>query len=256
MSAVKAFFSDLNNGLIAKISVSEEWQAYAISAAFVIIVIVSAYLLGSINSAIIISKTLYRDDVRKHGSGNAGTTNMLRTYGKTAAILTLLGDMLKTVVSITIAGILLGFNYSGGMSYNDGYCYIAGLFAVIGHIFPIYYGFRGGKGVLCAATMILMLTPVPFSFLLLIFIGVVASSRYVSLGSVCCAIIYPVILHGYLEIFGAKLPAIISLCSILLAILVVYCHRENLKRISNRTESKISFKKKKKESDVDGDEQK
>jgi len=220
------------------------WQFYLFYVGFIVISIVAAYLLGSINSAILISKVLYRDDIRKHGSGNAGLTNMLRTYGKGAAGLTLLGDMLKTVIAIFIAGTLLGFGYIHGISCNEGWCYMAGLFAVLGHIFPIYYGGKGGKGVLVTATMALMLSPLPFAILLLIFILIVAVTKYVSLGSVVGAIFYPVVVNAYFMIYGARPHFILILCTILLAILVVWCHRENLKRIGERTERKLSFKKK------------
>ena len=224
--------------------ITEDWVKYLIKILFVVAVIAISYLLGSINSAIVVSKIMYRDDIRTHGSGNAGLTNMLRTYGKKAAAFTLLGDMLKTALAIAVAGALLGIHYIGGINYDEGFCYMAGLFAVLGHVFPIYYGFKGGKGVLVTSTMALILTPIPFAILLLVFIGIVASSKYVSLGSVTVATLYPVIVNGYILLFFDGTPAIIALCTIILAIFIVWCHRENLVRISNRTERKISFKKK------------
>ena len=241
---------DINHGLLYHLVITTgliekgSWLHNLTLVLFVVATIVCAYLLGSINSAILISKTLYKDDIRNHGSGNGGMTNMLRTFGRGAAGLTLLGDMLKTVLAITVAGLLLGFNYGGGISYNDGYCYVAGLFAVMGHVFPVYYGFKGGKGVLVTATMALMLTPIPFLILFAIFALIVWISRYVSLGSVCSAILYPVVVTSYIKLFGAPVPGLISLCTIIIAVFVVWCHRENLKRISDRTERKLSFKKK------------
>jgi glycerol-3-phosphate acyltransferase PlsY len=224
------------------------WEFYAVQIAFVILSITASYLLGSINSAIIVSKSLYKDDIRNHGSGNAGMTNMLRTYGKGAAGLTLLGDVLKTAVAIVFTAFLLGFRYNHGISLNDGYCYMAGLFAVLGHVFPIYYGFRGGKGVLVTAAMALILTPVPFAILITLFIIIVAISKYVSLGSVTVAILYPVIVNFYIRyVFEAPAPGILMLCLVILAIFIVWCHRENLVRISNKTERKISVGGKKKE---------
>ena len=246
---------NLNDGLLnflTNSALNEEWQFYALQLTFVLIGITAAYLLGSINTAIVISRVFYRDDIRKHGSGNAGLTNMLRTYGKKAAVFTLLGDMLKTAIAISITGVLLGFNYYAGISLNDGYCYIAGLFAVVGHVFPIYYGFKGGKGVLVTSTMALILTPIPFLILLVIFIIIVALSKYVSLGSVSVAVLYPVVVNGYFRIFLGPTPGIIALCTILLAIFIVWCHRENLVRISERTERKISFKKKKEPTEEEG----
>ena len=242
----------LNLGLLEYLTnnqvITEEWHFWTLNILFVVVGIAASYLLGSVNTAIVVSKVFYHDDIRKYGSENAGLTNMLRTYGKGAAGLTLLGDMLKTGLAIFIMGVLLGFHYFGGISLGDGYCYIAGLFAVVGHVFPIYYGFKGGKGVLVTATMALILTPVPFLVLLVLFIAVVALSKYVSLGSVTSAVLYPVVTNAYINIFlSGKPSAILSLCTIMLAIFIVWCHRGNLQRISDRTERKISFKKKSKE---------
>lgn len=234
---------DINNGLIHVLTFTSEAQATLTTAIFLVISIVSAYLLGSINSAIIVSRVMYKDDIRTHGSGNAGLTNVLRTYGKLAALLTLLGDMLKTAIAIFIAGFLLGFNYQFGISFNEGWCYIAALFSVIGHIFPVFYGFKGGKGVLSTATAALILTPVVFAVLLLVFIGVVALSKYVSLGSVSAAVLYPILARAYIRLFFTATPGLLMLSIIVLAIIIVWCHRGNLQRISDRTERKLSFKK-------------
>ena len=237
-----------NNGL-------EEWKMILLTVSFAFAAVAAGYLLGSINSAIIISRLLYKDDIRRHGSGNAGMTNMLRTYGKNAAILTLVGDLLKTVIAIVIGSILGGFGYLGGISVG-GNCvlplnYMAGFAAVIGHILPIYYKFHGGKGVLCTATLALVLTPIEFCILLVLFIIMVAWSKYVSLGSVTVATLYPVIVHGHFSIKGAQPNGILSLITILLAIIIVYCHRENLKRISEGTERKLSVGGKKKKDGED-----
>lgn len=242
---INMLFNINQGGILSSIGFGEEWHYYVTNIGFVLLVIFGSYLLGSINSAIIISKTLYRDDIRKHGSGNAGMTNMLRTYGKGAAGLTLLGDMMKTALAILLAGILFGFNYIGGISIGDGYCYVAGLFAVIGHIFPVYYQFKGGKGVLVTSTMALILSPIPFLILFLLFVAIVWASKYVSLGSVTVAVLYPVVLHGYFIVcFSANMPGIVAFCSITLACIIVWCHRGNLQRIGDGTERKISFKKK------------
>ncbi len=212
---------------------------------FLLIVIAAAYLLGSLNSSIVVSRVLYHDDIRKHGSGNAGLTNTLRTYGLKAAGLTLLGDMLKTALGILVAGFLFGFWYRTGISTGDGMCYVAGLFSVLGHIFPIWYKFKGGKGVLATATMALILAPVPFLILFALFVAIVWMSKYVSLGSVCAAMLFPVTVHSYfLLVLGGRPLGLVSLSTVLLAIIVVWCHRGNLKRISERTERKLSFKKK------------
>lgn len=236
-------FKFINEGLYTTLNISGN-TAMLVELLMVAGIILVAYLLGSVNSAIIISKFLYRDDVRRHGSGNAGLTNMMRTYGKGAAGLTLLGDMLKTVLAIVFSGCMLGLHYSSGVSVNY-VGYVAGLFAVLGHVFPIYYKFKGGKGVLVTSTMALVLTPVPFAFLLVVFIGVVWLSKYISLGSVTVACMFPVIVHAYFKLVLSGAPnGIITLSTIILAVFIVWCHRANLERISNRTEHKFSFKKK------------
>ena len=230
-----------------------EWEYILLTVGFALAAMIAGYLLGSINSAVIISKVFYGDDIRNHGSGNAGMTNMLRTFGLKAAGLTLLGDLLKTALSIVIGSILGGFSYLGGISVGGLYCdlplnYIAGFFAVIGHILPIYYGFKGGKGVLCTAAMALILTPVEFVILLGVFVLMVWWSKYVSLGSVTVAVLYPIVVSGHIKIaFNNAMyqNGVMALITIVLAIIIVYCHRGNLERISNGTERKLSFKSKK-----------
>ena len=234
--------------LLDSLSMPEGAKVAALAAAFVVCMIVP-YLLGQLNFAIIISKKKFGVDVRDYGSGNGGTTNMLRTFGLKAAGLTLLGDLMKTAISIVIGSVLGGFSYLGGISVGGLYCdlplnYIAGFFAVIGHILPIYHGFKGGKGVLCTATLALILTPIEFAILLLVFIGLVAFTKYVSLGSVTVACLYPVVVYGHYKVIfpaNAATNGVMMLILILLATLIVYCHRENLKRISNGTERKISI---------------
>ncbi len=200
-----------------------------------VICAVAAYLLGSLNSAIIVSKYKFGQDIRNYGSGNAGLTNMHRVYGKDGAIYTLFGDIAKQVVSILIGVILLG--QTGA--------YLAGAFCMIGHIFPIYYKFKGGKGVLTAATMILIIDPMIFAVLFCIFALVLLITRYVSLSSIIAALMYPASLeiasvartgHGpqFFELFFA----------LFVGLLVIYMHRSNIFRIFNNQESKFSFRKK------------
>lgn len=206
--------------------------------------IIFAYLLGSINSAILISKVVYCDDIRKHGSGNGGLTNMHRTFGLGAAGLTLLGDMLKTVIAVIVPMVLFGFTYDFALCTNP-ISFVAGFAAVLGHVFPIYYGFKGGKGVLVTSTMALVVSPIIFSVLLLVFIATVWMSKYISLGSVTVAVLYPVMVNAYSTVF-LKAPPFAStvFITIFLAVFIVWLHRENLGRIGNRTERKFSFKKK------------
>jgi acyl-phosphate glycerol 3-phosphate acyltransferase len=193
----------------------------------VLVCVAAPYLLGSLNFGIIISKKLYSDDVRKHGSGNAGMTNMLRTYGKKAAVLTFLGDAIKAVAAAVIGRLVLG----------EMGAYIAGLMCIVGHAFPLYYKFKGGKGVVTTAVMVLMLNPMIFAILLVVFVVLVASTKYISLGSVMCMMLYPVLLN---RIAG---PGFSNIIAIMIAAFVIFLHRENIKRLSSGTESKISFKK-------------
>ena len=122
------------------------------------------------------------------------------------------------------------------------------LVKLVGHIFPVYYGFRGGKGVLVSATMALILSPILFAIMFAIFVLLVATSKYVSLGSVTSAIVYPLLVHGLFGMMNTVTPPLILLITIMIAVIITVAHKENLKRIGNRTERKLSFKKKSKES--------
>ena len=213
---------------------------YAVHVAGVLLCMVIPYLLGSLNFAIIISKIFFRDDIRKYGSGNAGTTNMLRTYGKLPAAATLLLDMSKGAVAVLIGFLILGT----GIYTEEGYTsvfsgnYIAGLFAVLGHMFPCFYRFKGGKGVATTAVVVLCTNPFLFVILLLAFVIIVAGSKMISLGSVMCMLLYPVLMS---RLASAQPQGI--LVSFLIAALVIFMHRSNIKRIWEGKESKLSFKK-------------
>lgn len=196
---------------------------------------VIGYLLGSINTAVLISKTFYREDIRTKGSGNAGMTNMMRNYGRGAAAATLIGDMLKTVISVGIGALLAA---EAGM-------YIAGLFSVIGHVFPVFFGFRGGKGVASAGALILCTEPVAFFILMFMFICIVAATKFLSLGSIMCLMMYPLVLNRvYILIRDpAGVPFIPTIVSFVLMVLIVAKHRENIQRLLKGKESKFAIKK-------------
>lgn len=225
------------NGLIPML-VSESGHSIPIVLAVILCILggAIAYFLGSLNFAVIISKVKFHDDIRRYGSGNGGMTNMLRTYGKAAAGFTLLGDAAKAAVSVIIGMMLCG----------EAGAYVAGLCCVIGHSFPIYYGFKGGKGIVVTAMTILCLDWLAFVVLFLIFVLIVASTKFLSLGSIMGMLLYPLLLnrlypytHGGMS--EGAVPAIIS---ILNAVLVLWLHRENIKRLWNGTENKFSLKKK------------
>lgn len=198
----------------------------------VILCMVSAYLLGSINFAIVLSK-FRGDDIRNHGSQNAGTTNMLRTYGKRAAVVTLVGDFLKGTLAAILGGIL--FSVYGK--------YLAALFCVLGHVFPVYYKFKGGKGIATAAGTILACKPIVLLILVAIFATVVAFTKYVSLASIIVALTYPLLLDRVYKLEG-KPSGLHILFVLILSMIVLWKHYPNMKRLMNKTESKISFKKK------------
>ncbi len=224
-----AFLELLANGIVGKYF-STEIPLFVLC---YILVAFIAYALGSINFAIILSKLRHNDDIRRHGSGNAGMTNMLRTYGKTDGILTFLGDALKTALAIFIGMLIVGSAHGGN--------YAGGLFAILGHIFPCYYGFKGGKGVVASAMTILMLNPAVFGMLILVFVIVVAIWRYISLGSVICAMLYPMLTFAVTRV-SDKGPA--TLFALVIAILVIVLHKDNIVRLMQGKESKLSFGKK------------
>ncbi len=240
----------LNKGLLYQLLTVEgvflfDWQVAVYWAVF-FACLITAYLLGSVNSAVIVSRVFHGEDIRKFGSGNAGMTNIMRTYGKKEAGLTLFGDIAKMGLSLLLAGFMLGFAYNNGMSMNF-QMYIVGIACMMGHIKPIFYSFKGGKGVLCYAMMGLILAPVPFLFVLACFFLIVLVSKYISLGSVVCAAFFPIALQGYMQIFyGGRWDGLIFLTSLVASAILIICHRSNLVRLYNHTENKFSLKKKNK----------
>ena len=205
-----------------------------------IIVAILAYLIGSINFSVIISKKLAGIDIREKGSGNAGTTNILRVVGKRAALITLICDILKGVVSVLLALII------GLIIKNTDRAFliqIAGIFVVIGHTFPVFFGFKGGKGVATSIGVLLM-TNWKIGLICLVFgLVVVAVTRMVSLGSIAAAILFPILSLFISTNFIVEASGIKYLVySIILALIVIFNHRENIKRIASGTENKLSFK--------------
>jgi glycerol-3-phosphate acyltransferase PlsY len=204
----------------------------------VALLVIGAYLLGSLNFAVIISRLKFGEDIRTKGSGNAGATNMSRTYGKAAGVFTLLGDVMKTVVPVLAAKLLVG----------DTFGYLVGLSCAVGHAFPCYYRFKGGKGVAVTAAIVLVMEPMVFLLLLVIFAVIVAATKYVSLGSVITACIMPILLNNFVAIKYDIKGHLGIFFAILNAVLVVFLHRENIKRLYQGKENKFSFKKKEKQS--------
>lgn len=206
-----------------------------------IIIALIAYAIGSINFSVIFSKKFAGFDVREKGSGNAGTTNMLRSVGKKAAAITLVCDILKGIIAIFIAYILhrIVEKADGALLVQ-----IAALAVVIGHTFPAFFGFKGGKGV-ATSLGILLLINWKIGLICLIFaLIIIAATRMVSAGSVTAAILYPVLVlcnvgKEYFIVEGSYI-----MFSILLALFIAFNHRTNIKRILEGKENKISFSKK------------
>ena len=208
--------------------------------AIYIIVGIIAYLIGSINFSVLISKKMAGFDVREKGSGNAGTTNMLRSVGKKAAAITLICDILKGVVSIVIA-IIVG-NIVKNLD-REFLLQIAGIAVVIGHTFPIFFGFKGGKGVATSLGVLLM-SNWQIGLICLVFaLVLMVLTRMVSLGSCGAAVLFPVLTlfinQHYTVLTEGKSGRVYFVYSVILAIIVLYNHRSNIKRILNGTENKL-----------------
>lgn len=194
-------------------------------------VAVLSYLLGCINGALAASRIFYHDDVRRHGSGNAGLTNFYRTYGAKCAPMVIVFDMLKAVAAVLLGKYFLGELLGWGI-FGE---YFAGLFVVIGHMFPAFYGFKGGKGILCSATLTLLLDWRVALVCWGAFFVLWAATRYVSLGSVSAAVCFPVMTQ---LVFG---DGVVTALAAVIAALVIWAHRENIKRLLNGTENKFHF---------------
>ena len=208
--------------------------------------ILQAYLLGSVDTGILVSKFVYHDDVRNHGSGAAGMTNMLRTFGKKAAAMTATGDVLKGVLAVCIGRWLFHMlPADAGMSPYLG-VYLAAIFAVLGHLYPLYFGFKGGKGVLVAAGAILAIQPVLLPFLAIIFLVCLIPTGMVSLGSITMAAAYPVLTLVYSLMRGLPTRDVV-VCTVgatIMGGMVIWMHRSNIQRIRDGKEYRFGQKHK------------
>ena len=209
-----------------------------------LVVAIITYLLGSISFSVIISKKMAGFDVSEKGSGNAGSTNVLRTVGKKAAIITLICDVLKGVISILIA-ILVGKMFNN--LNRELLVQIAGIAVVLGHTFPIFFGFKGGKGVATSLGVLLM-SNWQIGLICLVFaLVLIITTKMVSLGSCGAAVLFPVLTlfinDHYTILTDGKSGRVYLVYSILLALIVLYNHRSNIKRILDGTENKIDLSK-------------
>jgi len=214
------------------------------------IIILLSYLVGSIPNSIIISKAVKGIDIRKYGSGNAGGTNVMRVLGWKHGLLVILLDALKGAIAVVvIARLHYGPLPFTNVSPFDDFTLvqiIAGMAAVVGHIWTVFASFKGGKGIATALGMMLMLVTVDMLIALGVFVLVVSISRYVSLGSILSAIAVPSVLYIRENVFNVDIIGYGTLFPFIVAVslLVIFTHRKNLVRLFNGSESKISFKKK------------
>ncbi len=198
----------------------------------IVLIVLVSYLLGCLNGAVLVSHFVIRDDVRKHGSGNAGLTNFYRTYGAHYALMVIAIDMGKMV----IAGLIGGYFFQSMFADRILGLLIAGIGCELGHMFPVFFGFKGGKGILSGSILVILLDWRVALVAWAIFFLLWATTRYVSLGSVCCVLSAPI--TTYLFLGHSWLYTI--LVSVIVA-LIIYSHRTNVVRLLSGTESKFHW---------------
>ena len=222
---------------------------------------VISYLIGSLNSSIIMSRALKKGDIRESGSGNAGATNMVRTYGKAYGVLSFVLDFLKVIIAYLIVWLIFS-RVDGAIfeKYEYFFKVITGFFCFIGHIYPCFFGFKGGKGVTVCAAMICILDWRLFLLGAALFFIVVFITKYISFSSIAFAVVYPIctfflfdkefsILKHYIidkNTFGAdemKFRLLALAIAVVFSVIVLWKHRENIKRLINGEENKIGTHK-------------
>jgi glycerol-3-phosphate acyltransferase PlsY len=189
------------------------------------LLVVAAYLLGSISFAVLVVRKRTGQDIRAEGSGNAGATNVLRAHGKKLALLVALLDVAKGAAAVLLMRVVTA---------DPRWAAAAGFAAVLGHVFPVFYSFRGGKGVATAVGAFAVLSPIALLVCVGVFVAIVAATRYVSLGSVVSMALLPAVSGG---LFGASLPIVAAAAAT--ALLVIAKHLENLRRLARGTERKL-----------------
>ncbi|MGG2134658.1 glycerol-3-phosphate 1-O-acyltransferase PlsY [Bacillus sp. S2(2024)] len=193
------------------------------------------YFLGSLNTAVIVGK-IYRKDIRNHGSQSAGLTNTLRVLGKSAAVFVLAGDILKGIIACFI-GLFLSVYFYSGEAKDCVSLLAAGAGAIIGHNWPIYFGFKGGKGALTGVAVMFMINWIMAILCICFFVMIVVFTRYVSLGTICATMLFAAI--SFIPVFGNTIYFYIF--AFLMTFIVIFKHRENIKRLLSGTENKLIF---------------
>ncbi|MBR1863450.1 MAG: glycerol-3-phosphate 1-O-acyltransferase PlsY [Ruminococcus sp.] len=208
--------------------------------------VIFSYLIGSLNSAIIVCRLWKGEDIRKSGSNNAGLTNVLRVYGKGPALATLLCDLAKGVIAVAVCRTVCHYVFDT-VFFGDPHFigYLAGLCVMLGHCFPVFYGFHGGKGVLLAATTLLAIDPLTCLLSVTVFAILLAITKYVSVGSIFASVAYPTFTFILQKFVYNGDHAVIpnTVVGILICALIVFLHRPNIKRLMNGTENKFGKKK-------------
>lgn len=204
-----------------------------------VIIAAAAYLIGSVNFSILLSRAVEGRDIRQSGSGNAGATNMLRTYGKKMGILTLVLDILKGVICVLLAKFAAQAVIGAGTA--DTAAYIAGVSVILGHNFPVYFGFKGGKGVATSLGVVLVLDWKVGLAVAAAAILIMACTRYVSLGSIIGGAVFAAaeVIKGFAagDAFSVR-----TVCAVIIGVLLIARHHANIKRLMSGTENKLSFK--------------
>ena len=206
---------------------------------FAAVVALVSYLLGSVSFAVIVSRIGAKDDVRNHGSGNAGMTNILRSYGKKMAAFTAIGDFGKGVIAVALGRII--FSLAGIQGIDAGY--IAGMFVILGHLYPLFFGFKGGKGVLTSLGAAVIVSPIPFLVIAGIAIPTVFAVKIVSLISVIGFALYPFVVVAVDLLLDKPLWGEL-LFSLIVSSLGIWKHRSNIQRLRAGTEYKFGQKNK------------
>lgn len=208
--------------------------------------VIFSYLFGSLNSAIIVCRLWKKKDIRDYGSNNAGLTNVLRVFGKGPAAATLLCDLAKGVIAVVVCRLVVHRVFDvvlfGDVKFIG---YVAGIFVMLGHIFPVFYGFHGGKGVLIAATTLIAIDPLTCLFSVTVFAILLAVTKYVSVGSICAAVSYPLFTFINQQFLDSNADAVLpnTLVAACIGALIIYMHKPNIKRLLNGTENKFGKKK-------------
>lgn len=199
-----------------------------------------AYLIGSINFAIIVTRLFAKKDIRDFGSGNAGMTNVLRTLGKGPAAIVTVGDFCKGMLAVLVGHVILRLLSGDFPFYAD---YLIALLVMLGHCFPVFYGFKGGKGILVSAGVILALDWRVFLVVFAVFIIVVLLRKIVSLASICTAVSFPIATLVIALLDGSPHVLWDTLSAVLISAIVIFMHRGNIKRLLNGTEKAFGKKK-------------